>query len=163
MFTKDRQEHVNNVIKPRLEAGEVVIVNRYVMSTIVYQSLTGISATYLWNSQKMYPFPQLTFVLHGSPRILMTRIRIRSREGLVEEGNENLKTLEKVNTLYKSYADVPSFMLIDTDKYMDNYTAGAAICVLHGDILELVQPALDCKRIYDITWDAKQEFENYLT
>lgn len=151
MFMNDRYEHVENVIKPKLEAGEIVIADRYVLSTMVYQSLSGFSATHLWNRQKMYPFPQLTFIFYGETDRLMQRIRMR--EG-AEERYENRGTLDKVNQLYMSYADVPSFLLLKADSY--------TIEALQGTVEEFVQPALDCEHLYGITWDARAQFEQHI-
>jgi len=152
MFMHDRQDHVEKVIKPKLEAGEIVITDRYLLSTMVYQSLSGFSATHLWNRQKMYPFPQLTFVLHGRADTLMKRIRMR--EGVPEESYENPKTLDKVNRLYMSYEGVLTFLFMRADV--------GTVESLNETIRDHIQPALDCKHLYGITWDARREFEQHI-
>jgi dTMP kinase len=41
LFAAGRADHVNNVIRPALEAGKVVICDRYVDSSMVYQGYAG--------------------------------------------------------------------------------------------------------------------------
>ena len=40
-FLKDRQEHVQNTIRPTLDAGGVVVLDRYYFSTAAYQGIRG--------------------------------------------------------------------------------------------------------------------------
>ncbi len=41
LFAAGRADHVNNVIRPALQAGKVVICDRYVDSSLVYQGFAG--------------------------------------------------------------------------------------------------------------------------
>ncbi|MEK6924216.1 MAG: dTMP kinase [Candidatus Micrarchaeota archaeon] len=41
LFAADRAEHVHKVIKPALEAGKIVITDRYYPSSVAYQSVFG--------------------------------------------------------------------------------------------------------------------------
>lgn len=152
LFMRDRHGHVENVVQPSLDEGKVVITDRYWLSTMVYQSLAGFSSTYLWNRQKTAPFPQVTFVLYGDPERLMQRIRLR--EGKPVESYENTRTMVKVNELYKSYADVPSFFLHEADDY--------TIESLHGVIRGTVETAWQFELMFGITWTAQTEFEKHL-
>jgi len=40
LFLADRSNHVENVIRPALERGSIVICSRYIYSTLVYQGMT---------------------------------------------------------------------------------------------------------------------------
>ena len=42
LFLKDRREHVNELILPRLRQGCVVIVDRYYFSTAAYEGARGL-------------------------------------------------------------------------------------------------------------------------
>ena len=42
LFVKDRRDHVETLITPELEAGKIVILDRYYYSTITYLSLIHI-------------------------------------------------------------------------------------------------------------------------
>jgi dTMP kinase len=43
-FINDRREHVDTLITPKLEAGHVVVLDRYFYSTIAYQGCRGANA-----------------------------------------------------------------------------------------------------------------------
>lgn len=71
LFQADRAQHYKEVIKPALKRGKIVICDRYVDSTIVYQGhLEG------WNLPLLFRLhgvatgmlmPDITFVLDGTP------------------------------------------------------------------------------------------------
>src|SRR5689334_18751024 len=42
LFLKDRREHVETLIRPALERGDVVILDRYYFSTAAYQGARGL-------------------------------------------------------------------------------------------------------------------------
>ena len=67
LFTANHNEHTLTVIKPNLEAGKTVIIDRYIDSTLVYQGIRGkLSIPKLlevWENTIKIPFPDLTFVL----------------------------------------------------------------------------------------------------
>ena len=41
MFNAIRREHINKVIKPAIENGKIVLCDRFIDSTIVYQGIAG--------------------------------------------------------------------------------------------------------------------------
>lgn len=43
LFAADRKEHLEKEIEPRLARGEVVLCDRYVMSSLAYQTAAGTS------------------------------------------------------------------------------------------------------------------------
>ena len=42
LFVLDRKEHVNKKIKPALDEGKIVLMDRYYYSTMAYQAAAGI-------------------------------------------------------------------------------------------------------------------------
>ena len=74
-FIKDRTEHVENKIKPHLDLGHVVILDRYFYSTIAYQGARGADITSV--SKEMFdrfPLPDAVFILDVDPVIGIHRI-----------------------------------------------------------------------------------------
>ena len=76
-----RADHVDKVICPSLKAGKVVICDRFSDSTLVYQGLLGgmdldeLERLSLFGSAGL--MPDVTFLIDGDPRILLTRRQAR--------------------------------------------------------------------------------------
>ena len=67
-FMTDRAQHYEELLKPSLEAGKIVISDRYFDSTLAYQGAKGWSEKKLWTLHEIATdglLPNLTFVLDG--------------------------------------------------------------------------------------------------
>lgn len=77
LFAADRSEHVETVLKPNLEAGRVVICDRYSASTMAYQVFAGgldregVQSVSDWASDGLKP--DITFLLDVDPMIGLDR------------------------------------------------------------------------------------------
>ena len=65
LFMEDRKWHVDNVIKPGLQSGKVVILDRYYYSTVAYQGTRGVMGyeEILKMNEKFAPKPDYIFIL----------------------------------------------------------------------------------------------------
>lgn len=63
LFTADRILHVEDVIRPALAAGKIVICDRYKLSTQVYQSANGADDELLRPLMAVPPDPDLTIII----------------------------------------------------------------------------------------------------
>jgi dTMP kinase len=91
-FVNDRIEHVRTLIRPALDAGKIVILDRYFYSTIAYQGSRGGDIADLKASmEKIAPIPEMIFLLDVSPEEGIRRIS--------ESRNERPNEFEKVETL----------------------------------------------------------------
>jgi dTMP kinase len=83
LYAADKAEHVDAVVLPALQAGTVVLTDRYVDSTLAYQGAgRALSATELepvarWATRDLRP--QLTVLLDVDPRTGTTRFTGRDR------------------------------------------------------------------------------------
>ena len=58
LFERDRREHVEDLIRPTLERGEVVITDRYFLSTAAYQGARGLESTEILRAHEaQFPIP----------------------------------------------------------------------------------------------------------
>jgi dTMP kinase len=75
LFATDRNLHYHNEIKKKLEEGYIVISDRYVESSIVYQSSQSdkISVEWVIEINKFVDFPDITIVLDIDPKIALAR------------------------------------------------------------------------------------------
>jgi dTMP kinase len=91
-FIADRKEHVERVIRPGLEAGKVVIVDRYYFSTAAYQGARGLDpSTILERNEGFAPRPDLLVILDVSPDIGLKRIQARGGGANLFESRDTLK------------------------------------------------------------------------
>ena len=80
LFSAARSEHVEKVIAPALEAGKIVLCDRFSDSTLVYQGLTrGLKLDELGELRQLINFssngllPDMTVLLDGRPEVLAIR------------------------------------------------------------------------------------------
>ena len=109
IFNAIRREHINKIILPAINNGSVVLCDRFIDSTIVYQGLVGeVSEKDLLELHKKYCYnlyPDITFFLNLSPQKGLSRAL--KRQNIVENRFENLglkyhqKILNGFDTLQK--------------------------------------------------------------
>ncbi|MGB9553938.1 MAG: dTMP kinase, partial [bacterium] len=79
LFAADRAQHVQELIKPELEKGKVVISSRYIDSTLAYQCwghglpLEEVESLMIMATEKI--MPDLTVVLDMDPEIAFKRVK----------------------------------------------------------------------------------------
>jgi dTMP kinase len=78
LFAADRLHHVQNVINPALDRGEVVVCDRYLMSSWAYQAL-DCDLTWVRAINHHAPWPDLTLYLDVPVDVALSRVR--SRDG----------------------------------------------------------------------------------
>ena len=83
IFAADRAQHLEREIVPALQAGKVVVVDRYIMSSIAYGSHNNSELT-SWLEAINQPFitPDLTFVINVRPSICVLRMEQSRYENL---------------------------------------------------------------------------------
>lgn len=97
LFAADRLDHLNNEIVPLLEQGWHVVCDRYVVSSLAYQSLeTDLRFVRQINEKALTP--DLTIFLKVRPEVAMARIE-SSRAG--RESFEKLAIQKKVAAAYE--------------------------------------------------------------
>lgn len=79
-FWEQRREHVRDVIAPALQAGRVVLSDRYFLSTVAYQGARGLDAEKLLaESEAEFPLPALVLLLEITPEAGLSRVSGRDR------------------------------------------------------------------------------------
>ncbi len=119
LFAADRDLHYHNEIQKKLNEGYIVISDRYLESSIIYQSTQSdkISVEWIKLLNKFVGQPDLTIILDIDPKIALAR---KNEEQL--EKFEELVFLEKVRNLYLTRAKQEDYFTVNSD-----------------DIIELVQ------------------------
>ena len=97
LFLKDRAEHVEQVIRPALAAGKVVLLDRYYLSTAAYQGARGADpGTSLEMNERFAPQPDLVLLLDFDPDGGIARIRARGDAPNTFEESEQLRAVRKI-------------------------------------------------------------------
>ena len=113
LFVKDRKEHIEYMIKPALEEGYFIILDRYFYSSIAYQGAKGIDINRIINIHKDFIIkPDIVFIFHLPIDIALNRII--SKRGIADRF-ENETYLKKVDKIFHSFNE-PFIYHIDTDK-----------------------------------------------
>jgi dTMP kinase len=122
-FAADRALHLREVIEPYISKGYLVISDRYLYSSLAYQSINGIECKWLLEVNKYMLKPDLAIFLDVKPRSAIKRIK-HARNVF-----EKIEFLEKV---YASYLDmVENRMLIKVDGEREREK-------IVGDIIKLI-------------------------
>ena len=113
LFLADRAQHVAEVIRPALEAGQTVLCDRYADSTLAYQGYgRGLDPEHLRRINDMATgglMPDLTLLLDLPVHCGLERAGLRNREEgtVLSEGRfdaESLEFHERVRQGYRSLA-----------------------------------------------------------
>ncbi|RJP32242.1 MAG: dTMP kinase [Actinobacteria bacterium] len=107
LYAADRAQHFHEVIKPALDAGKVVICDRYIDSSLAYQGVArrigmeGVQNLNEWITDDLYP--DVTFLLDIPYRIGLKRLQERKR-GLDRMEGEAQSFHEQVQEAYQTLA-----------------------------------------------------------
>ncbi len=84
LFAADRTEHIGSEgIRSHLERGELVICDRYLFSSLAYQSI-GCGFEYVLSINQDFPLPELLLFVETPPEICQQRRQSRSRLDLFD-------------------------------------------------------------------------------
>lgn len=97
LFAADRRDHLQNEIVPALEQGKLVICDRYVFSSLVYQVTAGVSRDFVLSINQGIIIPDLTLFLEVSSDVAEER---RKKRGGFLDTYENKIFQEKIQRLY---------------------------------------------------------------
>jgi dTMP kinase len=131
LFMLDRMEDVRDNIEPALEAGKVVIMDRYYQSNVAYQGARGLDPERIRaDNEKFSPAPDLIIILDIDPGRSMARVNTRRH---VVGHFENEAYLEKVRDIFLAIGKQTNATVIDT---------GAPIDEVHRRIVRAVEEKL---------------------
>jgi dTMP kinase len=102
-FVDDRREHVATVITPALDEGEIVLTDRYTLSSVAYQGARGLDANAILDeSEAAFPLPDLAILLRIDAADALERVNARG--GVAEPAFERLDFLEQVAQIFDRLA-----------------------------------------------------------
>lgn len=131
-FTEDRRDHVQRTIGPALAAGRVVILDRYLYSTIAYQSVRGANPAEIAATQLAFaPVPDVVFLLDAPPAVGLDRIRA----GRGEQPN-SFETAENLTATRAAFLalvkDHPVVRVVNASRDADSVRREVTECLIEG-------------------------------
>ncbi len=139
LFAAERNEHVKKIILPAINAGKLVISNRYFYSAYAYQLALGADEDLLIELNKRFPKPDLAILLDVDPEVAVQRILGRLPSDLRHIFEEK-SFLSKVRRNYLKAAEIYGMVVIDGNRN---------IGTVFNDVLRVVKDFLR-KRGYNI-------------
>lgn len=134
-FLHDRSEHMDTLIRPALEQGKIVILDRYFYSTIAYQGARGLNVADLKSlMESRFPIPDAVFIIDIDPSSGIHRIAHSRREQPNEF--EDLENLARARAIFKAM----------TGEMIQHIDGSASIEDVHARIMELLMPTLNARR-----------------
>ena len=116
LFILDRDQDVRFNIRPALEKGEMIILDRYYYSNAAYQGAAGLDADRIIdeNRKRGFPGPDRVYLVDLPPRTALERVRGRGGA----DAFESEPFLEKVRERYLHLRN-GKFLVLDGEKAPD--------------------------------------------
>jgi dTMP kinase len=130
-FMEDRAQHVDEVIQPALDAGCVVVTDRYFLSSVAYQGARGLDwREILRESEARFPTPDTALLFEVEAAVGLARVQARG--GPLDPAFERLDFLERVAEIFRAL-DRPYVVRIDASQSPDAVAAAAQRALGLGD------------------------------
>ncbi|WP_456367110.1 dTMP kinase [Thermococcus sp.] len=136
LFAADRAEHVDKLIRPSIEAGKVVISDRYFYSSLAYQWARGLDLEWLIDLNRFAIRPDLVLLLDLPAKESIKRLRSRK---IKSEFDKIFELQRKVRENYLKLVRIfPEMKIVN---------AMEDIQTVHEQIVALVETLLE-KKVY---------------
>jgi dTMP kinase len=148
LYAADRAQHVNDVLRPALDAGEVVITDRFVDSSLAYQGagrtipLDDVRMLSRWATQGLEP--DLTVLLDLPPEHGLARARGRAVADRLESESLDFHQRVRQTFLALAEADPDRYLVVDARQTPEAVAAAIRVRVaqlLSGLPLQTLAPA----------------------
>lgn len=137
LFAASRRQHLVEKVLPGLEAGKIVLMDRYVDSSVVYQGYgRGLGMERIWQLNLFATdghMPELTFYLDLDPEVGLRRIHKNQRE-INRLDEESLDFHRKIREGY--------LILTNKEKRIHQLDANKALEVLVSEVWQIIEALL---------------------
>lgn len=116
LFAADRVQHISDVIEPALKAGKVVLNERYVYSSLAYQSARGLPMNWIRSINKYVLRPDLGILIDVPAKIAFARIKSSRR---LDEFERNPRLQQRVRLNYLRIAKREGLKVVNGTRSRD--------------------------------------------
>lgn len=142
LYLADRLQHVSEIIRPNLEAGKLILCDRFHDSTVAYQGYARKLPLYLldrvWRDSGMAVIPDVTFLFDVAPEIGIRRSLQKLKQQGLDESRFEKETLQfhaQVRAGFLELARLDSLRIIVIDGTKSSEE-------IHQEVLKNLQPKL---------------------
>lgn len=122
LWQQDRFEHIPREIEPALDAGGIVLMDRYWFSTWCYQPTQGLDEDKIYAAHTMFPVPDLVLFLDVGDDVAKARREKRGgRPELFEDTETQRVVASNYRRLKKRFPHI-NFRVIDGNKGIEEVT-----------------------------------------
>jgi len=123
LFAADRIHHLEKVVKPLLARGVIVVSDRYLHSSLAYQSVTTGDSRWVEELNKFARKPDLGIYLDVRPSEGLKRLKRRKTRF------EDESFLEKVRRRYLEYVRLGELVRVDAERPLNDVFSEVAMIV----------------------------------
>ncbi|MGE0609167.1 MAG: dTMP kinase [Pirellulales bacterium] len=137
-FINDRQEHTDKVIRPALERGAIVLLDRYYFSTIAYQGSRGADVAELAaQMQRQFYQPQAVLLIDCDPAVSL--VRIRETRGDIPNEFERADLLAAAREVFLQLAAAdPSIHVLDGHRSVELVHSAIVSLLTNGALAKVL-------------------------
>jgi dTMP kinase len=138
LFAADRQDHLDVEVGPALQTGQIVVCDRYLLSTLAYQSLSahGPSLERALEVHGKFPPPDLTVLIDLDMEAVLPRLEHRETSKEIYETRERLIKLVDAYRTIKDLSELKSHNICTVD-------GSGTVEEVQGQIIEVVDGVLE--------------------
>lgn len=124
LYAADRLHHVEEVVKPALRAGCIVVSERYFHSSIAYQGAGGVDVDWIRMLNRYALRPDLVVFLDVEPETALERLRDRRLTAY-----EDYETQRRVREIYLRLVEAGELVRVDAERPVEE---------VHEELFKLV-------------------------
>jgi dTMP kinase len=124
LYVANRYEYAREILAAT-EAGDIVVCDRYLASSVAYGEAQGLDPAWLLEIQKHLPRPDITFLLDIPPEV-----SARRKASDRDRYERDLSLLARVRSSYLSLASSAGWLRIDAERDRDAIAAEIEHAVL---------------------------------
>ncbi len=122
LVAADRYEHLKNEVIPKLIEGYIVIMDRYLLSSLILQRIDGVELPFILEVNSKIVMPDVQFAITAKSEVIQKRLSDRKTLTRFEKGNQTEQEiyylLEGVNELSK--LNIPVILIDNNERFHKN-------------------------------------------
>lgn len=123
LMNSQRQDNIDHIIQPYIDKGYVVLIDRFIASTIVYQGILNTrlgdlpdkAAQRKWVTNHVVPYDHIVFFFDCPPEVSMSRVSKRGQDNYFDELD-----FDKHTVIYQGYKQVLDTVVSSTSLARDD-------------------------------------------